>query len=230
MDEGVRNKINALVGDPRLVELRTSACIAVSKALDSGATYLHVPAAIGGDARIKGLSVVLDIAAELAISTQYLFSEQRWYAGNALVRQIIECEYLLTVFAADPNLAETWLRSSPHELRKWWSPAAMRSRTNGRFADTEYWEHCERGGHPVPSALPFLKGNFMSPFDQRFCWIDLAGHLRRTFIAMLSCFDAYGFGERLQEQPYLTASTVLDEWKAEDPAPDLLQALIADQE
>jgi hypothetical protein len=220
-EERLRNTIKALITDGRLNQLRTNACGRVEKALSVAAEYLALHAAFSEGRDVKGLALVVDMSAEMVRGTIDLYRAESWYAGTTLVRQIVETEYLLTLFGQEPGSASAWLDASAKELRKWWNPAAMRERTGGRFLEREYWDHCERGGHPVPSAEPLLK-NAPIAFDRRFCWIDFAVHTKRTFFAMVDCFRAFGLDARLEEEAYIQAAAALREWSDDDPAPDLL--------
>jgi hypothetical protein len=63
-----------------------------------------------GDERVVGLAVVVAIAAALAVDSVTLLRRDRRYSAAALVRQMIECEYLTWLFAykrrRSPTLAE----------------------------------------------------------------------------------------------------------------------------
>ncbi len=134
-----------------------------------------------------------------------------------MLRQLVEAEYLLNLFANDPASAETWRNATPDELRKWWNPSAMRAKSQGRFEDREYWGHCELGGHPVPGGARLLK-NRQSPLDRRYLWIDLASHLGRVWADVEFCFEQFGYSERLDEGPYASARLALTNWKEVDIA------------
>lgn len=225
-DADLRATINELIADENLLALRIKTCEAFADALRCASTYFHVPACLAEDDAIRGLSSVIDMSAELASSTIDLFKSDRWYAGNSLIRQLIETEYLLTIFAADRAIASDWQHASPEQLRRWWNPAAMRAKTNGRFADEEYWGHCERGGHPSPDSSHLLRNTLRARLDRRFFWIDLVIHLKRAWFATKDCLIAFGYAERLSEDPYVRASDALAAWSERDPAPDLLKSVL----
>jgi hypothetical protein len=220
-EESLRNAIKALIADERLNELRVDTCKKVEKALSAAAEYLALTSAFGESRGVRGLALVVDMSAEMVRGTIDLYGSESWYAGTALVRQIVETEYLLTLFGQEPDSASAWLDASAKELRKWWNPAAIRERTGGSFLEREYWDHCERGGHPVPSAKPLLK-NAPIAFDRRFCWIDFTVHAKRLFFAMKHCFRTFGFSARLGEEVYIQAAAAVSEWSGDDPAPALL--------
>jgi hypothetical protein len=220
-DDQLREEVARLIADADLLALRVRACETVSRALSEGAQYLHIPAALGDDRNVKGLSLVADMSADLTQGALLLFKAERWYSGEALIRQMIETEYLLSLFVSDPGAASRWLDASEKELRQWWNPGAMREHLKGEFDDREYWDHCERGGHPVPGARPFLDG-FAGTFDRRFCWIDFAGHCRRLLTASVRCFVAFGFSKHVEEDAYAEAYEATELWLNTDPAPSKL--------
>ena len=220
-EKRARDTIKGLIADRGLNELRMSTCAKVEKALSAAAKYLALSAALGESRDVKGLALVVDMGAEMVSGAIELYHAEFWYAGTALVRQIVEAEYLLTLFAHEPGSASGWLNASAKDLRKLWNPAAMRERTGGRFLEREYWDHCERGGHPVPSAEPLLR-NALNAFDRRFCWIDFTVHAKRVFFALVDCCRTFGLGAHLEEEAYVQAAAALRVWSVDDPAVALL--------
>jgi hypothetical protein len=224
-DDETREQLARLIDDSDLFTLRVSACESVAQAVGVGASYLHVPAALGNDRKVKALSLVMDMAFNLTQSSTTLFRAERWYSGTALVRQVIETEYLLALFGRDLRTAEQWLDASEKELRKWWAPAAMRKRLQGEFDEREYWDHCNRGGHPVPRAEPLLDGP-LNKLDRRFCWIDFAMHCKRVFRVSVNCYQAFGYTKFLEQATeYAIAYSAIEAWSNRDPAPSILQAI-----
>ena len=57
----------------------------------------------------RALGIIAQIGAELANAAVELFSADRWYAGAALLRQIVEVEYILFLFSTDKAEALRWL-------------------------------------------------------------------------------------------------------------------------
>jgi hypothetical protein len=74
----------------------------------------------------------------------------------ALVRQLVEVEYLAWAFSSGSSEAETWLRSSRQERLDMWQPRHLRGRSGSQFRGKDYSLHCERGGHPTPDARYLL--------------------------------------------------------------------------
>src|SRR5579884_34609 len=158
--------------DPELRALRQSFCEIAAHSLGSIASWLGVDALLGGgdfadgsshrgndveptryDA-FRALAAVVEMASELAVGATALRQDDRRFAAAALTRQLIETEYLLKSFAIDFSTAAKWFSSSPEEIRRLFAPKTMR--TIGGFSNTEYWHHCDMGGHPAPQGRALL--------------------------------------------------------------------------
>lgn len=217
-----------LLLDEKRRALRQKYCEAVAKELGSLASWFAVDSWIGGTkletgcqetgcqetrtqhddcppegetyVAFRAIATVVEMAAELSAGCVSLLAAGQLYANAVLVRQLIETEYLIEVFARDPNAAATWARSSPDELRKRFTPQKMRNKVAGEFNDDEYWQHCDLGGHPSPTgamllgsagALRSLKLAVQSKsedgqpakdeFMEASAWGDLAQHLLRIW-------------------------------------------------
>lgn len=69
------------------------------------------------------------------------------YGASALVRQLIECEYLLRAFRLNFADAARWHDANDSER---WDFKPSKLREVGGFDRKEYADHCEAGGHPHP--------------------------------------------------------------------------------
>lgn len=131
---------------------------------------LHVGGHIVGPDRVSGnspfgngsdetvaVSLLLRIASQLVSAAADLFSDGRVYAAGALLRQLVEIEYLSWAFATKDKEGERWLRSSRAERQSFFTPAKLRNAAGGRFRAKDYGYHCELGGHPVPGATVLLR-------------------------------------------------------------------------
>jgi hypothetical protein len=168
----------------------------------------------------RAVSTVACMAAELADAAVDMAVRQRYYAVGALIRQLIECEYLLTWFNNDLAHARTWRESTPEEVRRSFRPGTMRQLTG--FPDQEYWKHCETGGHPAPSGARLLQKldptRTSWPYQAAELLIDLGLHLRRTwraFDALLVKYHARYAQVRADERSQ--AEEVWREWLEADP-------------
>ncbi|WP_156883840.1 hypothetical protein [Paraburkholderia sp. SOS3] len=131
-----------------------------------------------GSDEIVAVSLLFRIAGQLTSSSADLFADGRHYAAAALLRQIVEIEYLAWAFESRDNDAERWLRSSADERRDFFAPAKLRQAANGKFRGKDYWYHCELGGHPVPNSSLLLR---RSEVTCQFLLSDLLGHTGRIW-------------------------------------------------
>lgn len=179
--------------------LRIEFCRIVSEQLGAVASWLGLDSILGGGdlvdaamstkpepdryAAFRGASSVVEMAAELTAGAVSELTAERRYAAAALIRQLIEAEYLLSAFVEDVSRAATWHRSTPTEIRKSFMPKTMRPL--GGFSDHEYWTHCDQGGHPSPQGRFLLRFGGLGPDDviTASMWADLARHLGRVWKA-----------------------------------------------
>ena len=131
------------------------------------------PFGFGDDDRV-GLATICQIAGELARGTIDLLDSDNRYGAQALTRQLVEVQYLAAAFAQEDEIAAEWLRANGDERRRFWTPAKLRGRAEG-FLPQDYWEHCDRGGHPTPKGLDLLPAHEQLPIA--YIWIDLVAHL-----------------------------------------------------
>lgn len=80
-----------------------------------------------------------------------------------------------TPFADREEESAEWLRSDRTGRLQFWSPVKLREKSGGKFLAPDYWQHCERGGHPTAEALTLLPGH--SELGANYLWVDLTGHL-----------------------------------------------------
>jgi len=69
------------------------------------------PFELGSDATV-GLATVAQIAGELCAGTMLMLEANNSYGACALLRQLVEVEYLAWAFAEDESEAAAWLRAS----------------------------------------------------------------------------------------------------------------------
>lgn len=139
------------------------------------------------------------------------------YAAAALVRQLVECEYLTWLFGEDPEKAARWFRSEPAD-RQQLRPAAMRKRSGGRFRSEEYASHCGRGGHPHPAGAFMLPGREDSRqlAEGRWQWVDLGQHLERLWDLTLVAVRSHDLTTALSSTREQRVEGARQEWHARD--------------
>jgi hypothetical protein len=167
------------------------------------------------------------MAAELGEGAAHLYEAGLWYAGAALVRQLIECGYLLTLMSENRDEATNWMTSSHEDIVKRFMPRHMRERAVRNFRATEYEKHCDLGGHPNPAGRILLRRHAeWQRISPRGHWVDLAQHLVETwesFVASLRLYDprmqpasALYSPERSPEHGDAIAA-LIDKWRSVDP-------------
>ena len=175
----------------------------------------------------RALGIIAQIGAELSRGAVELFSADRWHAGSALLRQIVEVEYILFLFSTDETEALLWLNAPPQEARKLYSPSKMRERSQNRFNAEEYSLHCEIGGHPRLKGACLLRerlipvqnsGEKVELFTPSALWVDLGQHVERmwTFFssAVRSISPSNVYPERFQ-----AIDERIQQWHTDDPFP-----------
>lgn len=139
-------------------------------------------------AEFRAVATVVSMAAELAEAAVTMAENRRYYAVGAIIRQLIECEYLLALFNEDLDQARVWAESTPDEVRESFTPAKMRKLLAGRFSNEEYWKHCSTGGHPAPKGARLLEKldprRRSWPYQAAELATDLGLHLHRTWAAV----------------------------------------------
>jgi len=174
-----------------------------------------------GDDRVVGLAVVAEVGADLAASALTLLRAGHRYAAMALLRQIVETEYLTWAFAHDTEEARRWPNADDDELRNFFSPRELRRRSQGAFRVEEYRSHCAVGGHPSPKSRSLLSSHSAAvPVD--WLWTDLAMHLSRLWPLLMDAVDNVGMSSVVADVQVLVASnlgTLSGEWDADLPWP-----------
>ncbi len=112
----------------------------------------------GKDATVA-VSMLLQIGSQLVSASADLYKDGRHYAASALVRQLVEVEYLAWAFEANNEESSRWLRSTHDERKNFFSPAKLRKAAGEHFRSLDYSYHCELGGHPVPGSWILLNGD-----------------------------------------------------------------------
>ena len=193
-------------------EARVAVCHALTAAFREAGKVLWVGGSIIGADRVEGrspfdfgsdatvgLATVGQIAGELAAGTILLLESDNSYGACALLRQMVEVEYLAWAFAEDEPVAAEWLRSSKDQRQQMWQPKHIRDRSGGRFRAADYSRHCEIGGHPTPSARELLPGH-SGRAPAAWWWLELAMHGVSTWDYFLAAAEGtrYGYGEEVQ--------------------------------
>ncbi len=185
--------LNTGLADDRAQALRERVVNVVPGFLAANGLRLSIHHQLSADAAGVGFATATEMAAELGEGARRLFDVGLWYPGAALVRQLIECGYLLTLMAENREEATVWMTSSHDEIVASFLPRHMRQRAVRSFRAGEYQTHCDRGGHPNPAGRSLLRHHDewrrLSP---RGFYLDLAQHLAEawaSFVAALPLYD-----------------------------------------
>jgi hypothetical protein len=185
---------------------------------------------LADDPMRRAVSIIAQMGGQLADGSISLLEDENWYATAALLRQLVEIEYLMSLFAEDPKEAVAWLAASQEDLRRTYSPATMRRRSQGRFRDQEYWTHCELGGHPNPRAH-FLLPERTFPRDNsvfgppEWMWVELGQHLARLWRLFAKGIDHQDMKDiRALSESIAEVDEHLLRWHRDDPCAVRLSA------
>jgi hypothetical protein len=173
----------------------------------------------------RAVAVVSQMGAELALCASELYEAERWYAGACLVRQLIEVEYLLFLFASDDEEPERWMKASADDVRAMFSPSAMRKRAGARFRASEYATHCELGGHPrrqghilLREHLSFADHSITPLAKPSILWADLAQHVERLWTNYIGAVARHS-PTNVYPDRFQSVGEVFSAWRAADQAP-----------
>lgn len=169
----------------------------------------------------RAVSTVVCMAGELAEAAVVMAEKRRYYAVAAVIRHLIECAYLLTLFDEDLDHARRWRESTPDEVRESFTPAKMRKLV-GTFSNEEYWNHCSTGGHPAPKGARLLEK--LDPTRQSWSYsaaeltIDLGLHLQRMGKAIDALLRKHHARyERVRADQRRRAEDAWSQWLEADP-------------
>jgi hypothetical protein len=174
-------RIAAGIGEPQLWRLRRSTAMTTGRNLSAAGNLLLLAVDFNDAAhkQIIAVSILLRMGGELARASAKLLASCQHYAGAALLRQIVEIEYLTWAFKEKYRDPEKWLESTYEERMKDFSPSQLRKTSKGRFLFKDYHDHCERGGHPVPNGAGLLGGQ--NKEGAQILLVDLISHCWRTW-------------------------------------------------
>jgi hypothetical protein len=132
-----------------------------------------------GSDEIVAVATLLRICGQLTTSAELLFRSNHAYAAAALIRQMVEIEYLAWAFQTRDSDAQAWLRSTKEQREKFFAPRILRAAAEGRFRTKDYGHHCELGGHPTPLSGALLQGS--QSFSAQLLLSDMLGHVGRIW-------------------------------------------------
>jgi len=169
------------IGSSELWRMRRSTAITVGRGFCAVGVMLNtaVDPKKAAHQQIVACSMLLRMAGELTRASAKLLASSQHYAGAALLRQIVEVEYLTWTFKEGHRDPVKWLNSTHRERMEDFTPAQLRKTSHGRFLSRDYQDHCEQGGHPVPFGGHLLSGQ--NKLGAQLLMVDLITHAWRTW-------------------------------------------------
>jgi hypothetical protein len=235
VDDRLRARLVDALNDPGVNAHREQTCQALAVAFREVGRLLWVggsligsdrpagrsPFQFGSDATV-GLATVAQVAGELTEGAVILLQRDNLYGAAALIRQLVEVEYLAWAFAEDQQEATAWLRSTRDERLRLWQPRQLRDRSRGRFRATDYGRHCDRGGHPTPEAMTLLPDH--SRRDSPSLWrVDLITHSVSTWEYVQVALAKLEWGDQVSSlKAAREVRDAIEYWRENDPLHELL--------
>lgn len=197
--DATRAAARAALLDPEVREIRHECLQRLAEGLEWAGNVLRIAGTMVGrspspgvppDPRLVGMGYVANTASSLLHGALMLHDAGNGYATAALVRQVVETEYLAWAFAEDQEEAGAWLVSSQSDRISRWQPKHIRKRSAGRFRGKDYGDHCEKGGHPTPVGCRFF---FTDGADVRTAGllVDSLLHGRSTWRYLMTGVDLH---------------------------------------
>ena len=220
------------LADPTAKVLRESTCDVLAEALCATGAVLW---AFGlAEQPRRSIAAAIQMGGETARGAVSLLRQSNRYGAATLVRQLVEIEYLLCLFATDESEPLRWASLDLDAVRREYQPARMRERCGDRFRASEYSIHCQIGGHPRFVAAYVLPEHVCpGPFSEDVIfaagWVDLGQHLVaiwRWIEDILQLYDLMGVG--LAKSSVDKAKEAVVDWLRDDPcAQRLTEAEVA---
>lgn len=229
-EAAMRSEVSRALDDEAASRGRVAAARALADAMrEAGHLLWHVGYLFGADRAqgdssfgfgsdlTVGLATALQIGGELTGGATTLLDAQNRYGAIALVRQLVEVEYVAWAFAEDRDrTAVAWLRSSPADRRKFWQPRHLRQSSAGRFRAKDYHRHCELGGHPTPGGQCLLPDH-SSALHEGWIWVELCEHGSSAWNYFAAAVAAEGQSEAISKLPSVQRlGPARDAWRAAD--------------
>jgi hypothetical protein len=226
--ERLAEALNLALADDQSQALREQIAQEVPVTLAANGHRLLIHHELDSNTAGVGFATATLMAAELGEGAQRLYGAGLWYPGAALIRQLIECGYLLTLMSESRDEAASWRRSSHKEVINRFMVRHMRERAVHSFRPTEYEKHCDLGGHPNPAGRVLLRPNADHQLlSSRSHWLDLAQHLADAWTAFVAALPLYDprmqlgdplYGPTRSPESGERIDTLLSAWRQADHA------------
>jgi hypothetical protein len=206
--------IGTAVANDAIIEARYRVIDVSAQTFNRIADHNQVGGWIFRDERMLAFALLARLAAQLVEGIALTARAGITYSAGALLRQLIEVEYLMLLGNTDPPELARWYRATPEQLRKEFTPKKMRDASDGLFRDHEYRTHCEIGGHPHPRARTLLTAyeNPISPLGMLLP--DTVQHIRRLWTSTQLLLPQLPGGQDLLDTSGNDLTVAIDAWTA----------------
>lgn len=205
--------IASATNDKKLSDIRRDLAKFTAETFLAAGNELNLLGSTENDKEALAISLLLRISSQLVSASNDLFTDGRHYAAGALLRQLVEVEYLAWAFETRDKEGDRWIRSTKEERRSFFTPAKLREAAKGKFRGKDYGYHCELGGHPVPGAEALLADNRNI---SELLLADLLGHTGRIWDHLISWASS-----KDKDHPILRRGSAMSakymSWKHVDP-------------
>lgn len=215
---------------PHLAAMRLETCRFVAETFSHVGGLFEVSGCLFGDDRksgespfgfgndeVVGMSLILRISSQLIETSADLFGSSKVYSGAALLRQLVELEYLAWAFDNRQSDAKIWLRSDKKTRQELFRPARLREAAQNKFRGKDYSYHCEFGGHPTPTAIVLLNNNQRTT---QLLMSDLIGHANGIwghFVSWAKQHDELEALFKSIDQRAVETGEKFETWRSTDP-------------
>ncbi|MGA5537351.1 hypothetical protein [Mycolicibacterium nivoides] len=204
-DDGVSNSV------------REKLLIAILEALHTVAQAQRIVDQAPDPDAVLAVNTIVDFtytAARIGTAIYELARQKHTYGAIALLRQLVEFEYLLWAFNQHPESINDWATSDRGTRERSWTPSAIRSRAGTEYRRIDYTAHCEIGGHPTPEGLTWAYPDT----HHALIHADLASHLHSIWAMLTSLYGDLAEASLLPKNHVDIASmdanieTLFEEW------------------
>lgn len=204
----------ATAANGTIVQARHQVVEAAAHTFDRVADHTQADGWARRDEQMLALALLARLASQLASGIAVTLRDDITYAAGALLRQLIEVEYLMLLGYAEPAELARWYRATPDQLRKEFTPKKMRAASDGLFRDQEYWTHCEVGGHPHPRARTLLAA-YQNPVSPAGVLLpDTVQHIRRLWTSTRLLLPQLAGGQALLDASGDNLAVAIEGWLA----------------
>jgi len=209
------------LNSPAAAVLRESTCETLARSLCATGNVLWAFGLVEHPRR--AVAAAIQMGGETARGCVSLLRQSNGYAAAALVRQLVEIEYLLCLFAMDDCEPSRWACSDQERVRREYRPARMRERCGDRFRASEYSIHCEVGGHTRFAGAYILPEHVRpGPFSEEaifaMSWVDLGQHLVAVWGWVEKILEFYDLTDvQITKSSLIKAKDAIAAWLRDDP-------------